>query len=67
MAADTEIEIETEAMAAAAMTGRDSTTVMGMMILANEGISLTTTSGLLGGFSRFEHFSFSIFFLPTLG
>lgn len=67
MAADTEIEIEIEAMAVAATTGRDSTMVMGTMILANEGISLRTTSGLLGGSPRFEHFSFSIFFLPLLG
>ena len=52
MAADTEIENENEneAMAVAATTGKDSTTVMGMMILANEGINLPTTSGLLGGY-----------------
>lgn len=71
MAADTVIESETEAMAAAAMTGRDSTTVMGMMMLANEGISLPTTSGLLGGSPRFQHFSISVsirvFFLPFSG
>lgn len=56
MAADTETEIETEAMAAGATTARDSTMVMGMMILANEGISLPTTSGLLGVSSRFQRF-----------
>lgn len=67
MAADTEIEIEIEAMAVAATTGRDSTMVMGTMILANEGISLRTTSGLLGGSPRFEHFSFSIFLSPFVG
>lgn len=64
MAADTGIETETEATAVAATIGRDSTTVMGMMILANEGISLVTTSGLLGGFPRFSisapAFSFSL-------
>ena len=62
-----EIEIETEAMAVAAMIGRDSTTVMGMMILANEGISLSTTSGLLGGSPPFQHFSIRIFFSPFVG
>ena len=64
MAADTETEIETEAIAVAAMIERGSTTVMDMMILANEGISLVTTSGLLGGFPRFSisasAFSFSL-------
>ena len=64
MAAVTGIETETEATAVAATIGRDSTTVKGMMILANEGISLVTTSGLLGGFPRFSisasAFSFSL-------
>lgn len=62
-----ETETETEVMAAAETIERDSTTVMGMMILANEGISRPTTSGLLGGSPRFPHFSISIFFLPSSG
>lgn len=36
-------------------------TVMGMMTLANEGTSLLTTSGLLGGSPRFQHLSISAF------
>ena len=40
---------------------RDRMTVMGMMTLANEGTSLLTTSGLLGGSPRFQHLSFSAF------
>lgn len=39
--------------------GRDRMTVMGMMTLANEGTSLSTTSGLLGGSPRFQHLSIS--------
>ena len=67
MAVGTLTEIENEAMAAGVTTARDSTTAMGMTILANEGINLPTTFGLLGGSPQFQHLSISIFFLPLLG
>ena len=57
---DTVTEIETGDTAAAMTVERGSTTAMGMMILANGGISSTATSGLLGGSLA----AFSVSFLP---
>ncbi len=54
-------EIEIEAMDSVTTAERDRTRVMDTMILANESISRKTTSGLLGGSPRFQHFSFSTF------
>lgn len=54
---DTATETGTEVMA----TGRDSSKVMGMMILANEGTSLRATSGLLGGSPRVQHLTSALF------
>ena len=57
----TATEIETEDTDIATTAERDRMTVMGMMTLANEGTSLSTTSGLLGGSPRFQHLSISAF------
>ena len=49
---------ETETAGIAVMTvGKDSTTVTVMMTLANGGISLMATSGLLGGSPRIQRSS----------
>ena len=62
-----EIEIETEAMAAAATIGRDSTTVMGMMILANEGISLPDYIWFVGWVPSISAFQHQHFLSPSVG